>query len=129
MKIGTGKNLVLAGIWHQLQVTEDTVEKRMKQLAVRDEASRRAASAAVEKQLKAVKEYSKCTSVPQPETSRSPEREARVLGVPLEAPHASAAPELARRLAQVARVPQPRLLVVDARRHEVRLERVWAWLL
>ena len=79
MKIGTGKNLVLAGIWHQLQVTEDTVEKRMKQLAVRDEASRRAASAAVEKQLKAVKEYSKCTSVPQPETSRSPEREGRVL--------------------------------------------------
>ena len=79
MKIGTGKNLVLAGIWHQLQVTEDTVEKRMKQLAVRDEASRRAASAALEKQLKAVKEYSKCTSVPQPETSRSPEREGRVL--------------------------------------------------
>ena len=79
MKIGTGKNLVLAGIWHQLQVTEDTVEKRMKQLAVRDEASRRAASAAVEKQLKAVKEYSKCTNMPQPETSRSPEREARVL--------------------------------------------------
>ena len=79
MKIGTGRNLVLEGIRHQLQVTEDTVEKRMKQLAVRDEASRRAASAAVEKQLKAVKEYSKCTSVPQPETSRSPEREARVL--------------------------------------------------
>ena len=79
MKIGTGKNLVLEGIRHQLQVTEDTVEKRMKQLAVRDVASRRAASAALEKQLKAVKEYSKCTSVPQPETSRSPEREGRVL--------------------------------------------------
>ena len=79
MKIGTGKNLVLEGIRHQLQVTEDTVEKRMKQLAVRDEASRRAASAALEKQLKSVKEYSKCTNVPQPETSRSPERGARVL--------------------------------------------------